>query len=288
VVKSNKYKSGDKVLVAATPDDQGNTHYYITDFVRSSALYWLAGLFVLAILAVGRGKGLRSLVSLALTFAVIVGFIIPQILSGSNPVLITVIGSAVILLMIIYITEGINKKSHIAVASIFISLVFSVFLSYFFVEAAKLSGLGSEDAFSLVNIGGQAVNFKGLLLAGIIIGLLGVLDDVVISQVSTVEEIKKAKPEASPKELFRKSYRVGVSHISSMTNTLFLAYAGASITLLILFASGESAFSSWTQIINNEQIATEIVRTLAGSIGLIFSVPIATFLAVKAFSRPPK
>ena len=137
----------------------------------------------------------------------------------------------------------------------------------------------------LVNLGDKITNFKGLLLAGIIIGALGVLDDVVISQVASVEQLFHTDPHQSKKELFKKSYKIGVSHISSMTNTLFLAYAGVSLPLLILFTSGQSAFSSWQQLIGNEQIATEIIRTLSGSIGLILSVPISTILAVNIFKR---
>ena len=137
----------------------------------------------------------------------------------------------------------------------------------------------------LLNIQGASIDLTGLLLAGIIIGVLGVLDDVVISQVSTVEQLKLANKHLSQKELFKKAYQVGISHIASMTNTLFLAYAGASLPLLILFGSGTSAFANWQQAINTELIATEIVRTLTGSIGLILAVPIATFIASWWYSR---
>jgi len=279
-VKKNIYQVGDKVLVVATIDHQGNAHYYITDYVRTKGLYWLAVIFILSLFIVGGWKGLRSLVALVITFFIITKYIIPRILAGANPLSIVLIGSFFILLIIIYLTEGFHSRSHIAIISILCSLVITVLLSWFFVGLSKLSGLGSEEAFFLVNIGEQLVNFKGLLLAGIIIGTLGVLDDVVISQVATVEQINHANYNQSKGEIFKRAYKVGVSHISSMTNTLFLAYAGVSLPLLILFVSGHSAFSSWSQIINNEAIATEIVRTIAGSIGLILSVPIATVVAV--------
>jgi uncharacterized membrane protein len=148
-----------------------------------------------------------------------------------------------------------------------------------FVNLAKLTGAASEDILFLFNIEGATINLKGLLLAGIIIGALGVLDDVVIAQISTAEEIASSNVSYRFKEIFTKTYRVGVSHVSSMTNTLFLAYAGVSLPLLILFISGESPFQSVEYIINTELIATEIIRTLSGTIGLIFSVPVATFLA---------
>jgi len=280
VVSSNIYKKGDKVLVVASVDAEGKVNFYITDYVRSSGLFYLFILFVLVILAVGRLKGLRSVISLGFSFWVIIGFIIPRILSGANPISITILGSLLIILAVVYVTEGINKKAHIAVVSIFLSLFLTIILSWIFVGLTKLSGLGSEEIAYLFVLGGAIINFKGLLLAGIIIGTLGVLDDVVISQIALVDEIYKVDPKQNRKEVYKKAFKVGVTHISSMTNTLFLAYAGASLPLLVLFVSGESAFASFGQIINNEAIATEIVRTLTGSIGLILSVPIATGLAV--------
>jgi len=280
VIKKNLYKEGDKVLVVANFDDQNNVYYYITDYVRANSLWWLATVFALALFIVGGWKGLRSLLALGITFFIIIKFIIPWILQGGSPLLVTLIGSLAILLIIVYVTEGFKTRSHVAVISILFSLLITIFLSWFFVSLARLSGLANEEVSFLINIGEQIINFKGLLLAGIIIGTLGVLDDVVISQVATVEQITKANHSLSRGEIFKRAYQVGVSHISSMTNTLFLAYVGVSLPLLVLFISGESAFSSWMQIINNEAIATEIVRTLAGSIGLILSVPISTLTAV--------
>lgn len=285
VVKKNFYKVGDKVLLDASTNDLGETNYYITDYIRTSGLLYLVVLFCLVLLFVGGVRGMRSLVSLVISFLVIIKFIIPQIIAGANPFLITIVGSSFILLAVIYITEGWNNRSHVSVVSIFISLVLTFLISSFFVSLAKLSGLASEETMFLISFGEQAINFKGLLLAGIIIGALGVLDDVVISQVVAVEQIIEANPEQESKQIFKRAYEVGVSHINSMTNTLFLAYAGAALPLLILFISGESAFSSWGQIINNEAIATEIVRTLAGSIGLITAVPISTLIAVRIFKK---
>lgn len=285
VIKKNIYQVGDKVLVVAAADHEGNIQYYITDYVRANSLWLLAIVFVLSLFIVGGWKGLRSLLALAATFFVIIKYIIPSILSGASPLITVLIGSLIILLIIIYFTEGFCARSHIAVISIFLSLIITVILSWFFVGLTKLTGLASEEAAFLINIGEQAINFKGLLLAGIIIGALGVLDDVVISQVAAVEQIAKANSQQSRVEIFKRAYKVGVSHVSSMTNTLFLAYAGVSLPLLILFASGQSAFARWSQVINNEAVAAEIVRTLAGSIGLILSVPIATIVAVRWFGK---
>lgn len=276
----NRYRAGDKVVVMVSRDDAGGERFIAADYDRAGSLFWLFGLFTLAIVAVGRWKGVRSVLSLALTFLIMIKYIVPQILDGSDPVVVTIIGSFAILLTIIYLTEGFNREAHISVVSIFLSLVITVALSGLFVSLAKLSGLASEEASFIVGLGAAKINLQGLLLAGIIIGALGVLDDVVISQVVAVNEINGADPGQSKKEVFRKALKVGIAHISSMTNTLFLAYAGASLPLLILFLSGQSAFADWSLALNNEILATEIVRTLAGSVGLILAVPIANLVAV--------
>lgn len=283
VLKSNLYKKGDRVMVVASPNDEGQENYYITDYVRTGSIWWLFAIFVFVLFLVGKWKGLRSLLSLALTFFVIIKYIIPSIIAGGNILPITIIGSVLILLFVIYLTEGFNKRSHVSFLSSLLVLALVMFFSFFFVYLAKLSGVASEEVAYLVNIGEGFVNFKGLLLAGIIIGTLGVMDDVIISQVVSVEQLYKTDPSQSPTDVFKKAYKIGVSHISSMTNTLFLVYAGASLPLLVLFISGESAFSSWGQIINNEAIATEIIRTLSGSIGLVLAVPISTVLAAWIF-----
>ncbi|MCD4761370.1 YibE/F family protein, partial [bacterium] len=279
------YKVGDKVMAVASYDDSGEFFIYITGFDRTNALIILLAIFLSTLFIIGRFKGLRSIISLVASFAVMIYYIIPRIIGGANALFTTLVGSLLILIMIVYLTEGFKKRSHLAVASITISLGLTVFLSELFIGLAKLTGITSEEVAYLATIGATTVNFKGLVLAGIIIGALGVLDDVVISQITTVEQLAGADNNISKRELFKRAYKVGVSHISSMTNTLFLAYAGASLPLLILFVSGQSVFTGWLQVINNEAIATEIVRTIVGSIGLILSVPIATYLAVNAFSK---
>lgn len=285
LVANQKYKKGEKVLMVASYDDEGKPLFFVTDRIRTEKLIILGVVFLLVLLLVGGIKGIRAILSLLLTFIVILKYIIPKILSGSSPLTVTLIGSAIILFIIIYLTEGWRLRSHAAVVSIFASLILTIFLAWLFVGLAHLTGASNENVLFLVDIDGASINFQGLLLAGIIIGVLGVLDDVVISQVVTVEQIVHANNKLNSHEVFSRAYKVGVSHIASMTNTLFLAYAGVSLPLLILFVSGESVFSSWTQILNTELIATEIIRVLAGSIGLILSVPIATLIAAKWFTK---
>lgn len=284
-IKNKVYQEGNKILIASTKSRDGKIDFYVVDNVRTNALFWLFGIFVFVVVAIGKWKGLRSLFALFLSFLIIIKYIIPSILSGVNPVIPTLIGSFLILLLIIYLTEGINAKSHIAVVSILFSLILVVVIANIFIKLSFLTGLSNEESFSLVALGNNMINFRGLLLAGIIIGSLGVLDDVVVSQVTAVEKLVELNPVEERKMIFKKAYEIGISHVSSMTNTLFLAYTGVSMSILILFVSGGSAFSTWTQVINNEAISTEIVRTLAGSIGLILAIPLSTLLSVWWFKR---
>lgn len=286
IIGNNIYKKGQTLFVLASWDQTNNQYnYYITDRSRSDVLIFISVLFVLFLLLVGGFKGLRSVFSLILTFLIIIFFIVPRILDGANPVLITSIGSFLILFSVVYLTEGFNVKSHISSLSIFLSLSLVIGISWLFINLGKLSGAFSEDVFILLNIGQNAINFKGFLLAGVIIGTLGVIDDIIISQVVSVEQIVESNPHQDWKDVFKKAHKIGVSHIASMTNTLFLAYAGVSLPVLILFVSPDNPFSGLEQIISNEAISTEIIRALSGSIGIILSVPLSTFLASWWFVR---
>lgn len=281
VLSVSEYKVGDKVLVNHSVGPAGEDNFYIVGYSRANSLYLLAFLFAAIVIAIGRFKGFRALFVLILTFLIILKFIIPKILNGENPLLISIIGSLIILVLAIYITEGFKRISTIAIFAILFSLIITGLLSVFFSSIAKLTGFASEEAVYLVGLAGNNVNIQGLLLAGIIIGALGVLDDIVISQVTLVRELAASNPDFSKFKLYRQAMRVGISHLSSMVNTLFLAYAGASLPLLILFSIKQEPFLTFNQVLDNEMIATEIVRTLVSSIGLVLAVPIATFLAAQ-------
>ncbi|MDO9509968.1 MAG: YibE/F family protein, partial [Candidatus Magasanikbacteria bacterium] len=262
-------------------DSEEGENFFIMDYVRSGKLGFLALLFALVVIVVGGKKGWRALISLALSFFIILKFIIPQILSGGNPLIISLFGSFFILVGIIYLTEGINKKSNLGLISIFFSLIATLFLSWLFVHLTKLTGLASEEAVFLIGLGERIIDFRGLLLAGMLIGAVGVLDDVVIGQMEVVRQIKEANPELLYWQVFKMGFKVGNTHLSAIINTLFLTYAGASLPLLILFVFGQNETLTFSQAINNEMVATEIVRTLTGSIGVALSMPIATFLGAK-------
>lgn len=284
---SSQFKPGDKVQMSWSQDLDGNDQFYILNYVRRGYIYLLGAIFAICIVFVGRKKGLRSLLSLAITFLVITKFIVPRIASGSNPLLIAFFGSILILAFIIYVTDGINRKTHIAIASISVSLVLTFIISVIFVKLTRLSGFASEETSFLVGMSGSnIIDFRGLLLAGILIGTLGVLDDVILGQIESVNQITKLNPNLSKKEIIKSASEIGKTHLGAMVNTLFLTYAGVSLPLLILFNIAPEGAVTLKHAIDNELIATEIVRTLAGSIGLILAFPISTYIA--AYFLKPK
>ncbi len=282
---ANNYRVGDTVLVSEVKNIDGQIDYYIIDLVRTGYLFWLAAIFVLVIVIIGKKKGFKALLSLVVSFIVIVKFIVPNILNGSSPIVAGVLGSLIIMAVIIYITEGWNKKSHISIASVFLALIIIFCLSSIFTYLTRLTGLAEEEAVFLLGSSGGLIDFKGLLLAGILIGAVGVLDDIIVGQVESVKQISLANPNLSKREVFKSAYEVGNTHLGAIVNTLFLTYTGASLPLLLLFYINPTGTVSFGQVINNELIATEIVRTLVGSIGVALAMPISTILAVTYYKK---
>ena len=266
-----EYQVGDQLMIYQADADT----FLIADQIRSNALLILFIAFVFLVLLISKWRGVGSLLGMAFSFLVIIYFILPKIANGTNPILIAIVGSLLIIPATFYPSHGINRKTTIAIFSTILALVITGVLASFFINFAKLSGLSSEEAGFLQIINPGLFNMKGLLLAGIIIGVLGVLDDVTVSQASIVGQLKIANPQFTKVELYKRAMEVGKDHISSMVNTLILVYAGASLPLLLLFNDAAKPFS---EIVNYEIIADEIVRTLVGSIGLILAVPISTFL----------
>jgi len=245
----------------------------------------VAGIFCLVIIIIGGKKGLTSIISLGLSFAAIMVILVPLVFRGYNPLMVGIAVSFIMVLPIVYITEGWSRKSHIAVISIYVSLIIAGLLSLMFAAWSRLTGLSQEEVVYLIDSTKNAINFKDLLLASFLIGTLGIIDDLVISQVETVEQIKEANPSLPIKKVYSMAMSVGRSHLGSMTNTLFLVYAGASFPLLMLININNPPFLTWVQAINNEEIATEIIRTFIGATSLCLSAPIATWLAVKYIKK---
>ena len=271
-----KYKIADYLVINYSQDFEGNDNFYITDYVRRDTLFWLFVVFVVIAVAIGRWQGMTSLVGMAISFLVIFKFILPKISSGSPPVQIAILGSLVIIPATFLLSHGINKKTGIAIVGTLISLIITGLLANTFVMASKLTGFASEEAGFLQAYKPGLINIQGLLLAGIIIGVLGILDDITISQSAIVQQLKAANPRLKFQELYTKAMSVGKDHIASMVNTLILVYTGAALPLLLLFINNPHPFS---EVVNYEIIAEEIVRTLVGSVGLMLAVPITTIIA---------
>lgn len=276
------YEVNDKVIVAAVKGLENKDVFLIEDYVRRDSLAWLFIIFFVLTIIVGRKTGMGSLIGMGVSFFVIFTFILPQIMSGKDPVLITIIASILIIPVTYYLSHGFNNKTHIAIAGTIIALIISGLLANFFILDAKLTGFVSEEAGFLRAAKQDLVDIRGLLLAGIIIGLIGVIDDVTVSQSAIVFQLKEASSKLSLFQLFSKAMKVGKDHIASMVNTLVLVYTGASLPLLLLFINNPSPF---LQVINHEIIAEEIIRTLVGSIGLVLAVPITTFIAALFTSK---
>lgn len=276
-----RYKVGDELVISYTKNIEGKDNFYITDYVRRKPLLFAFLAFVFMVVLVGRFQGVSSLFGMAFSFLVILKFILPEISRGKDPVQIAVFGSLMIIPLTFVLSHGFNKKTIVAILGTLISIVFTGLLTSLFVGASKLTGFAAEEAGFLQTYKGDLINVKGLLIAGIIIGVFGVLDDITVSQSAVVEQLKTANPKLKPTEIYNKAMAVGKDHIASMVNTLVLVYAGASLPLLILFIDSSRSF---LEIINLEVVAEEVIRTLVGSIGLILAVPITTAIASLVFS----
>jgi uncharacterized membrane protein len=266
---------GDKVVLLYFPNAvPGGRSYSVVDQQRSSPMIWLVALAVAVILVFGRWRGLTSLAGLAVSFAVLLLFVIPAILAGSPPLLVAVVGSSAIMFAALYLTHGINVHTSVAVAGTLASLVLTGLLGAGFTSLLHLTGVGGDDS-SYLSATYQGIDLRGLLLAGIVIGALGVLDDVTVTQAVTVAEMA-ATGQRSRWELYRAAARVGRAHVASAVNTIVLAYAGASLPLLLLIAASSEPI---TDLLTSEFLAQEILRSAVGTIGLVASVPITTALA---------
>ncbi len=271
-----RFTVSDHVVLAYTggnPSDAGS--YQIQDFQRSTSMVWLVALFAVAVLLLGRWRGLASLVALGFSFLVLVVYLFPAILTGGNPVIIGVLAASVIMFGVLYLTHGVSAQTSSAVLGTVLSLALIGVLGTAFAAATQLTGL-DEDTANLIRVLGHGVDARGLLLAGMIIGALGVLDDVTVTQTSAVWELRRANPALSARALYTAALRIGRDHISSAVNTLALAYAGAALPVLLALALSGQSFGT---LVTAQNVAQEAVRTLVGGIGLVAAVPITTAIA---------
>ncbi len=268
-------EAGDDILVLATDMGDGTALYSFYDYERSTPMWVLLALFAGAIVALGRWRGVGALAGLAVSLVVLTVFMLPSILDGHPAVLVALVAASVIACVALYLAHGFRPATSVALVSTFAALVVTGLLSWVFVRMASFTGFTDEGSQFLDALG-VPIDARGLLLAGIVIGSLGVLDDVTVTQVAAVWELRSTDPSLSTGELGRRALRIGRDHISSTVNTLFLAYAGASLPLLLLFTEAGQGVGN---IATREVVAVEIVRSLVGSIGLVSAVPISTWLA---------
>ncbi|MGW7542879.1 YibE/F family protein [Streptomyces sp. NPDC054770] len=278
--QSRQLHEGEKVVAAYEPSAPKDLQYSVTDVNRKFPMALLAGIFALAVVVVGRLRGVMALVALAVSFLVLTLFILPGILQGSNPLLMAVVGSSAIMLIALYMCHGLSARTSVAVLGTLVSLCLIGLLGSEFIDWAALTG-NTDDNTGLIHGLYPSIDMSGLLLAGVIIGSLGVLDDVTVTQTSAVWELHEANPTMGWRGLYRAGIRIGRDHIASVVNTLVLAYAGAALPLLLLFSIAQSSVAT---VANSELVAEEIVRTLVGSIGLVASVPVTTLLAALVVS----
>lgn len=274
---SQKYSKGDGLVLSGYTDEKGEIHVYVNDYIRRGQLISLFLIFLAIAIAVGGKRSITSFIGMGITFFIIFSIVLPKISAGLNPTFIIILFSIISIPITFYLSHGVNTKTSVAIAGTFISLVITIILSTIYVESAKLTGYTTDEASFFQIMKGGTINMKGILLAGIIIGFLGVLDDITVSQSAIVFQLKKANKRLSFSELYSRSMDIGKDHIASMINTLILVYAGASLPLLLLFTDTTKSFN---EVINYEIIASEVIRTLLGSIGLIIAVPITTLIAV--------
>ncbi len=273
-------EKGDKIFVNHLIAIDGSEYYIFKDVERRGPLGVLLVVFIALVVWLSGLQGIRALLSLGLSFAAIIFLLIPALLKGYSPTLVSLAIAGLVLSATLFFTHGVKPRVVIAFLGTFGAVAVTCFVSWVWVTWMQFTGLSDDTAVYLNLATRGAVDLAGLLLGGIIIGLLGVLDDVSITQSSVVQELKGANPKLGFRQLYTKALRVGKDHVGSLVNTLALAYAGASLPLLLLYSFSASPLSV---IVNQEIIAAEIVRIIVGSIGLILAVPLTTALAAWYF-----
>ena len=268
-----RFHRGDRIVVAEDPGPP--VSYSFADYQRGGSLALLAALFAVVVVAVARWRGLAAIAGLAVAWLVLVKFVLPGLLTGESPIMLAVIGSSAVILVVLYLAHGISIRTTTALIGTLASFGLTAALAEAFTSASRVSGASSDEAAYLQTVIGN-VDLRGVVLAGVVIGSIGVLNDVTVTQASAVWEVAAALPRASVRRLYRAGMRVGRDHIASTVYTLVLAYAGASLPLLLLFTvSGQPV----GRILTGDAVAEEILRTLIGAIGLVAAVPITTLLA---------
>jgi uncharacterized membrane protein len=277
------YVVGDEVIVAIDTDPAGGVTYAVLDRWRLPLLRNLVGAFAIVTILVAGWRGIRALVALALTLVLALKVLIPALLAGWNPVVLAITLGTLITIGTLVLTQGLNRQTVAAVLGTIIGLLVTGVLAVVVTAAARFTvAQGSEQIVFLQQLTEGRIDLSGLLLAAVIFGGLGVLNDVAISQAATVDELLDLDPSLSHGELYRRTMNVGTAHLAATVNTLVFAYLGAALPLLVLLAIQVTSFNL---SVNEETIAVEVVRTIVGSIGILLAVPATTAIAVWLATR---
>lgn len=274
---------GDEVVLLDSPAAPPEYRYNYVDRERTAPMAWLAVAFAAVVVLFARRQGLRALVGLLGSVLLLVVFLVPALLRDEPAVLVALAAASAVACLALYLAHGFTTATTVALIGTLFSLLGITLLANAAVAAANLTGLADPDT-QVLRVTAESLNLQGLLIAGIVIGALGSLDDVTVTQVSTVAALRRANPGMTARRLYHEALRVGRDHVASSVNTLVLAYAGAALPLLIFFAQGTQPV---LRILTGEIVAVEIVRMLVGSIGLIAAVPVTTALAAYALASDP-
>jgi uncharacterized membrane protein len=269
--------------VPAGADAAAVDPYALVEVDRRSSMLWLVLAFSALVIVFGRLRGALALVGLGASLLIVVEFVIPALLDGKPAVAVALVGSFAVMLMTIALAHGLGPKSIAAMLGTGASLVATVLLALLSTGLADLTGFSSEEAV-LLQANDATLSLTGVVLAGMVIGALGVLDDVTVSQASTVMALRKANPAQRARELYRGAVSVGRDHVAATVNTLVLAYVGSSLPILLVFGIEGTAFAD---TINREAVAEQVIAMLVGSIGLILAVPVTTALAASLATQLP-
>ncbi len=272
------FEVGDKFYFDYYKYEDGSDYYAILHRDRMSSVLFLIGVFIFVVIAFGGWQGVRSLISLAGSLFVVLYLLAPSLLGGVNPLFVSFLMACGILFMAIFFTHGFNRESAVAYFGTMISIFITGLFALFAVYITKLSGLETEESVLLSLQSASSLNFVSLLLGSIIIGVLGVLDDISVTQAAFVTELYNANKNIKSKEVYKRAARIGREHVGALVNTLALAYSGAFLPVILYF---QISPVSQVPILNLEVFATEIIRIIVSSVGLVLTVPIVTLMAVK-------
>lgn len=268
-------EAGQEVIVVTIGEEGDFSQAYVQDMARDRGVYYLVAVFLVALLIVGRMKGLKTIITLIVTIALIFRFLLPLLLLGYSPIILAIFTAILAITFTLFVIGGLNMKSVVAILGTTAGVIIAGLMAFWAGSLARLTGFGTHEAQMLYFMD-HSIDFRGLLFAGIIIGSLGAIIDIGMSVASAASEIKQACPDISSRELFRAALNVGRDVMGTMANTLILAYVGAATPMLLLVMGYRI---NYLKVINMDLIATEFVRGIAGSIGLIFAVPVTAALA---------